>query len=310
MLDHRWILILSSYASCGSLQHRPSYLLHYNRESFRINPMCLPSRFASALLSPAPLTSDADYLASIRPSANDWRLIRRGLQRLLVDGSFVFRKQFRHRRRTLAPSTLDFFSLRRLSTRRRQIEEAPHPPVTNISNRNWGALPTSACSARLVGLQPLVRQFSVIPQRLSVTAALLPSLETKYQMKLVVSAGVTGSKAKFYVEPPRHSLSFTTKLQITESFSSVIYRASRCRLPSNCRIETLVIIITIKNYNLVWPLLVLNFEFLNRSGGGAANYGLNKRYTRTTRPAFSFDVFRQRQQQLSHKIFFFNSKLF
>ena len=66
-------------------------------------------------------------------------------------------------------------------------------------------------------LQPLVMQFSVILQRLSITAALLPSLQAQYQMEQVVSAGVTGSKAKFDIDLPRHSLSFTTKLQITEN---------------------------------------------------------------------------------------------
>ena len=66
-------------------------------------------------------------------------------------------------------------------------------------------------------LQPLVMQFSIVLQRLSITAALLPSLQAQYQMEQVVSAGVTGSKAKFDIDLPRHSLSFTTKLQITEN---------------------------------------------------------------------------------------------
>ena len=43
-------------------------------------------------------------------------------------------------------------------------------------------------------LQPLVMQFSIVLQRLSVTAALLPSLQAQYQMEQVVSAGVTGGK--------------------------------------------------------------------------------------------------------------------
>ena len=66
-------------------------------------------------------------------------------------------------------------------------------------------------------IQPLVMQFSIVLQRLSITAALLPSLQAQYQMEQVVSAGMTGSKAKFTVDLPRHSLSFTTKLQITEN---------------------------------------------------------------------------------------------
>jgi len=74
----------------------------------------------------------------------------------------------------------------------------------------------STAGARL-GLQPLVMQFSIVLQRLSVTAALLPSLQAQYQMEQVVSNGVTGGKAKFDIDLPRHSLSFTTKLQITEN---------------------------------------------------------------------------------------------
>lgn len=66
-------------------------------------------------------------------------------------------------------------------------------------------------------LQPLVMQFSVILQSLSITAALLPSLQAQYKMDQVNSTGVTGSKAKFTVDLPQHSLSFTTKLQATEA---------------------------------------------------------------------------------------------
>lgn len=75
-------------------------------------------------------------------------------------------------------------------------------------------------------LEPLVMQFSVILQSLSITAALLPSLQAQYKMDQVNSTGVTGSKAKFTVELPRHSLSFTTKLQVTEA-----------NLPSEANIE-------------------------------------------------------------------------
>lgn len=51
-------------------------------------------------------------------------------------------------------------------------------------------------------------------QSLSITAALLPSLQAQYKMDQVMSAGVTGSKAKFTVDLAQHSLSFTTKLQV------------------------------------------------------------------------------------------------
>uniref|UniRef100_A0A6P7G1L5 Transmembrane protein KIAA1109 homolog isoform X3 n=1 Tax=Diabrotica virgifera virgifera TaxID=50390 RepID=A0A6P7G1L5_DIAVI len=61
-------------------------------------------------------------------------------------------------------------------------------------------------------LQPLVMQFSVILQSLSITAALLPSLQAQYKMDQVNSTGFTGSKARFTIDLPHHSLSFTTKL--------------------------------------------------------------------------------------------------
>ncbi|XP_052121267.1 transmembrane protein KIAA1109 isoform X3 [Frankliniella occidentalis] len=66
-------------------------------------------------------------------------------------------------------------------------------------------------------LQPLVMQFSVVLQSLSITAALLPSLQAQYKMDQVMSAGVTGSKAKFTIDLAQHSLSFTTKLQVAEA---------------------------------------------------------------------------------------------
>ena len=51
-------------------------------------------------------------------------------------------------------------------------------------------------------------------QSLSITAALLPSLQAQYKMDQVSSTGMTGSKAKFTIDLPQHSLSFTTKLQV------------------------------------------------------------------------------------------------
>jgi hypothetical protein len=54
----------------------------------------------------------------------------------------------------------------------------------------------------------------ILLQSLSITAALLPSLQAQYKMDQVNSTGVTGSKAKFTIDLPQHSLSFTTKLQV------------------------------------------------------------------------------------------------
>ncbi|KAG7214078.1 hypothetical protein KM043_001440 [Ampulex compressa] len=75
-------------------------------------------------------------------------------------------------------------------------------------------------------LEPIVMQFHIILQSLSVTAALLPSLQAQYKMDQVNSSGITGSKAKFTIDLPQHSLSFTTKLQVTEA-----------NLPSEASIE-------------------------------------------------------------------------
>ncbi|KAK4878280.1 hypothetical protein RN001_010786 [Aquatica leii] len=65
--------------------------------------------------------------------------------------------------------------------------------------------------------EPLVVQFSIILQSLGITAALLPSLQAQYKMDQLKSMGTTGNKAKFTIDLPRHSLSFTTKLPLTQA---------------------------------------------------------------------------------------------
>lgn len=55
---------------------------------------------------------------------------------------------------------------------------------------------------------------NVYDQSLSITAALLPSLQAQYKMERVHSAGVTAARAHFTVDLPQHSLSFVTKLQV------------------------------------------------------------------------------------------------
>ncbi|XP_041971055.1 transmembrane protein KIAA1109 homolog isoform X2 [Aricia agestis] len=82
-------------------------------------------------------------------------------------------------------------------------------------------------------IQPLQLQFSVMLQSLSITAALLPSLQAQYKMERVHSAGVTAARAHFTVDLPHHSLSFVTKLQVTEAnipaAASVSLPAVSCR---------------------------------------------------------------------------------
>ncbi|XP_075992779.1 transmembrane protein KIAA1109 homolog tweek [Anticarsia gemmatalis] len=66
-------------------------------------------------------------------------------------------------------------------------------------------------------LNPLHLHFSILLQSLSITAALLPSLQAQYKMEQVQSSGVTGNKAQFTVDLQQHSLSFVTKLQVSEA---------------------------------------------------------------------------------------------
>ena len=90
----------------------------------------------------------------------------------------------------------------------------PSTPVKHTC-RNIKTIPTPSGSRiwRHDG-QPV----STPPVRMApITATLLPSLQAQYQMEQVVSAGVTDSKAKSDIDLPRHLLSFTTKLQITEN---------------------------------------------------------------------------------------------
>lgn len=67
-------------------------------------------------------------------------------------------------------------------------------------------------------LQPLVMQFNVLLQSLSINAALLPSLQAQYRMNHVSSTGVSGNRAKFVIDLPTHTLSFNTKIQVRVSF--------------------------------------------------------------------------------------------
>ncbi|XP_065331514.1 bridge-like lipid transfer protein family member 1 isoform X1 [Cloeon dipterum] len=94
-----------------------------------------------------------------------------------------------------------------------EVDFAAPPSFPRFSRENLAPLKKADSTI----LQPLVMQFSVILQSLSITAALLPSLQAQYKMDQVQSTGITGSKAKFTIDLPKHSLSFTTKLQTAEA---------------------------------------------------------------------------------------------
>ena len=79
-------------------------------------------------------------------------------------------------------------------------------------------------------LQPLVMQFNVLLQSLSINAALLPSLLAQYRMNHVSSTGVSGNRAKFVIDLPTHTLSFNTKIQVRVSYSNQ-------NIPDKCKFK-------------------------------------------------------------------------
>lgn len=133
-------------------------------------------------------------------------------------------------------STLQELRVARTSTRLSRQNEEPDSPLharssetakdrnsggSNTAPKRPATLPPKPSAAPSVHpsalLQPLVMQFQILLNSLSVNAALLPSLQAQYKMDTVKSSGVSGSNAKFTIELPNHSLSFTTKIQATEA---------------------------------------------------------------------------------------------
>ncbi|XP_053696625.1 bridge-like lipid transfer protein family member 1 [Sabethes cyaneus] len=123
-------------------------------------------------------------------------------------------------------STLQELRVTRSSARLARQNEEPESPLHHqreTKDKHANVRKQSVSASKIATnnpsglLQPLVMQFNIILQSLSVTAALLPSLQAQYKMDQVTSNGVTGGKAKFTVDLPNHSLSFTTKMQTTET---------------------------------------------------------------------------------------------
>ncbi len=83
-------------------------------------------------------------------------------------------------------------------------------------------------------IKPFVMQFHIVIQKLLTSAALLPSLKAEYCMEKVTSRGVTGSKAKFVVDLPKHTLSFNTKLRQQDQQQD---QSSGANLPSEASID-------------------------------------------------------------------------
>lgn len=108
----------------------------------------------------------------------------------------------------------------------RQNEEAAESPTHSKENskekgaNNVQKPSTYATKSKSASglIQPLVMQFNVLLQSLSVSAALLPSLQAQYKMDHVTSVGISGYKAKFTIDLPNHTLSFTTKHHVSPNF--------------------------------------------------------------------------------------------
>ncbi len=118
-------------------------------------------------------------------------------------------------------STLQELRVTRSSARLSRQTEEPDSPLnvkhTAPHSQKVTQFPSKSTASHPFLLQPLVMQFNILLQSLSVTAALLPSLQAQYKMDHVSSAGVSGNKAKFTIDLPNHSLSFTTKVHASEA---------------------------------------------------------------------------------------------
>ncbi|XP_063358209.1 bridge-like lipid transfer protein family member 1 [Cydia amplana] len=112
-------------------------------------------------------------------------------------------------------STLQELGVTRTASRTSRGAEAEEE---GAGTRSPGPAPAPPPRPRPAPPLPAPRvQFKVGLQSLSITAALLPSLQAQYKMEHVQSSGVSGRKAHFTVDLPQHSLSFVTKLQVSEA---------------------------------------------------------------------------------------------
>ena len=99
----------------------------------------------------------------------------------------------------------------------------------------------------------------IMLQSLSITAALLPSLQAQYKMDQVNSTGVTGSKAKFTIDLPQHSLSFTTKLQVHNvSDVQIVWQTDRHTKLRTARTQGMNVYVSIWMCVIELPWLISN----------------------------------------------------
>ena len=93
------------------------------------------------------------------------------------------------------------------------LDDSDNPHQGSPRNSTANLAPQEKIEESSQLLKPLVMTFHLVVESFAISAALLPSLQAQYKMENVVSKGLTGGKAKFNLLLPKHTLSFTTKLE-------------------------------------------------------------------------------------------------
>jgi hypothetical protein len=109
-------------------------------------------------------------------------------------------------------------------------------------------------------IKPFVMQFNINMHKLVMSAALLPSLKAEYSMENLTSKGMTGDKATFVIDLPKHTLSFNTKLQDLDT--------SEAHLPSEASIDL--------------PKVQVSAEYIQDDGVSGANAKAGKSSSTTS----------------------------
>lgn len=128
-------------------------------------------------------------------------------------------------------TTLQELRVTRSSARlSKQNENDPESPLHKETKEKKASVKSRASQTndKKSGLlmQPLVMQFNVFLQSLSITASLLPSLQAQYKMDNVSGKGSTGTKANFFIDLPSQSLSFITKSTSQDASANLPPQAS------------------------------------------------------------------------------------
>lgn len=118
----------------------------------------------------------------------------------------------------------------RLSKQNEDLESPLHNRETKekktSTQKSRASQPMTSMNDKSGLLQPLVMQFNVFLQSLSITASLLPSLQAQYKMDNVTGKGSTGNQASFNIDLPSQSLSFITKTTSQDTSANLPPQAS------------------------------------------------------------------------------------